>query len=77
MSELEITCPRTQLPVPTGIAVDLQSLVLSWALKLEVKCPALRRTASNHCREAYVDGILREIQGDAIRDVMDATGVRY
>jgi hypothetical protein len=63
MSELEMTCPRTQLPIPTGIAVDLQSLVLTWALRLEVKCPRCGERHPITIREAYVDGVLNEIQG--------------
>ena len=40
MPELEITCPRTQLTVPTGIAIDVKSLVLNWALTLKVELSA-------------------------------------
>jgi hypothetical protein len=49
MPELEITCPRTQLTVPTGIADDVQGLVLTWALKLNVRCPPC---GEEHCASA-------------------------
>ena len=55
MPELEITCPQTQLRVPTGIAIDVQSIVLAWALKLSIKCP--------HCSEQH--DIIREAHSDA------------
>ena len=63
MAELEITCPRTQLTVPTGIASDVQSLVLTWALKLKVKCPHCGEEHEIAVREAYVDGVMRDTKG--------------
>jgi hypothetical protein len=63
MPELEITCPRTHLRVPTGIATDAQSLVLTWALKLKVKCPHCGEEHEIAVREAYVDGVIRDTQG--------------
>jgi hypothetical protein len=63
MAELEITCPQTQLRVPTGIAIDVQSLTLSWALKLKIGCPHCGEEHEIAVREAYVDGVLRDIRG--------------
>jgi hypothetical protein len=59
MPELEIACPKTQLRVPTGIARNVESLVLTWALKLEVKCPHCGEEHEITVREAYLDGVLR------------------
>jgi hypothetical protein len=63
MPELEITCPKTQLRVPTGIAIDGQSLVLTWALKLKVRCPHCGKEHEIAVREAYVDGVIRDTKG--------------
>ncbi len=46
--------------MPTGIAMDLQSLVLTWALKLKVKCPHCGQEHEIAVREAYVDGVLHD-----------------
>jgi|SRR5712671_3989125 hypothetical protein len=54
MPELEITCPQTRLRVPTGIAIDVQSIVLAWALKLSIKCP-LCGEQHDIIREAHSD----------------------
>ena len=63
MPELEITCPRTQLRVPTGIAVDVQSLALTWALRLKLKCPHCAEEHEIAVREAYVEAVIRDTQG--------------
>jgi peptide subunit release factor 1 (eRF1) len=60
MAELEITCPRTRRTVPTGIAIDVQSLVSTWALTLKVKCPHCGKEHETVVREAYVDGVMRD-----------------
>ena len=52
--------PRTQLTVPTGIAIDVQSLVSTWALTLKVKCPHCGKEHETVVRDAYVDGVMRE-----------------
>jgi hypothetical protein len=62
MAELEITCPKTSRLVPTGIAMDVQSLVLTWALKVKIKCPHCDEEHEIVVREAYVDGVMRETQ---------------
>jgi phage FluMu protein Com len=62
MAELEITCPRAQLRVPIGIAIDVQSLALT-AKKLKVKCPHCGEEHEIAVREAYVDGVIRDTQG--------------
>jgi hypothetical protein len=64
--ELEITCPRTQLAVPTDIAVDAQSLVLTWATKLKVRCPRCGEEHQIAIREAYVDSVLRAAAGGGL-----------
>jgi hypothetical protein len=63
MAELEITCPRTQLRVPTGIAIDVESLALTWALKLMVKCPHCAEEHEIAVREAYVEGVIQDARG--------------
>jgi len=66
MPELEITCPRTRLTVPTDIAVDAQSLVLTWALQLNVRCPRCGEEHQIAIREAYVDSVLRAAAGGGL-----------
>jgi hypothetical protein len=63
MPELEITCPRTRLTVPTGIAIDVQSLVMTWALTLKVKCPHCGKEHETVVRDAYVDAVMRDATG--------------
>jgi phage FluMu protein Com len=63
MPQLEITCPRTRRTVPTGIAIDVQSLALNWALTLKVKCPHCGKEHEIAVREAYVDGVMRDTKG--------------
>jgi hypothetical protein len=49
--------------VPTGIAIDVQSLVMTWALTLKVKCPHCGKEHKIAVREAYVDGVMRDTMG--------------
>jgi hypothetical protein len=46
--------------MPTGIATDLQSLVLTWSLKLKVKCPHCGQEHEIAVRDAYVDGVIHD-----------------
>jgi hypothetical protein len=65
MAEIEITCPRTQLRMPTGIAMDVQSLVLTWAQKLKIKCSHCGQEHEIAVREAYVDGVIHDARSAA------------
>jgi hypothetical protein len=62
MPELEITCPRTQQRVPTGIVVDARTLALTWAMKMTVKCPHCGAEHEVAVREAYMNGLIRDAQ---------------
>jgi hypothetical protein len=58
MATLLFTCPKTRLPVPTGVATDVQGLRRSWALKLQLSCPPCGQNHELAVRDTYLDAAI-------------------
>jgi hypothetical protein len=63
MATLLFTCPKTRLPVPTGVATDVQGLRRSWALKLKLSCPHCGQDHELAVRDTYLEAAIDDAVG--------------